>query len=92
MGLTVMVSIQLVGVVLVSALIVIPGATASRLSRNYRGMLTVSLVIGLAGSFGGLLISYYYPVPPGAAIVLILAAIFVLSMAVKPWFEKHLRD
>lgn len=92
MGLTVMVSIQLVGVVLVSALIVIPGATASRLSRNYRGMLAISLVIGLAGSFGGLFISYYYPVPPGAAIVLILAAIFVLSMAVKPWFEKHLRD
>ncbi len=89
MGLTVIVSIQLVGVVLVAALIVIPGAAAYRLSSNYRGMLALSLAVGLTGSFGGLLISYYYPVPPGAAIVLILAAIFAAAMAVKPLLEKR---
>ncbi len=83
-GLTVMVSIQLVGVVLVSALIVIPGATAYRLSRNYRGMLGLSLAVGLSGSIGGLFVSYFLPVPPGAAIVLILAFIFALAMAMKP--------
>ncbi len=88
MGMTVMVSIQLVGVVLVAALIVIPGAAAYRLSRNYRGMLALSLLFGLSGSFGGLFISYYYPVPPGAAIVLILALIFAIAMAVKPRLER----
>jgi len=88
-GLTVMVSIQLVGVVLVAALIVIPGATAYRLSSNYRSMLAYSLVFGLAGSLGGLFISYYYPVPPGAAIVLILAALFALTVAGKYIMEKH---
>ncbi len=87
MGLTVMVSIQLAGVVLVAALIVIPGATAYRLSKNYRAMLFLSIVFGLVGSFGGLFISYYYPVPPGAAIVLVLALIFALAMAVRPLFE-----
>jgi len=91
-GLTVMASIQLVGVILVAALIVIPGATAYRLSKNYRGMLILSLTIGLAGSFGGLLISYYYPVPPGAAIVLILASVFAGAMAVKPLLEKRRRN
>ncbi len=91
-GLTVMVSIQLVGVVLVAALIVIPGATAYRLSRNYRGMLTLSLAVGLSGSFGGLFVSYYYPVPPGAAIVLILAAVFAAAMAIKPLLEKRRRN
>ena len=91
-GLTVMVSIQLVGVVLVSALIVIPGATAYRLSKNYRSMLFLSLAVGLAGSFGGLMISYYYPVPPGAAIVLILAAAFAGAMAVKALLEKYRRN
>lgn len=88
MGLTVMVSIQLVGVVLVAALIVIPGATAYRLSSNYRVMLIISLVLGLAGSLGGLVISYYWPVPPGAAIVLVLAVIFSLALAVKYVLEK----
>jgi zinc transport system permease protein len=88
MGFTVMVSIQLVGVVLVAALIVIPGATAYRLSNNYRIMLGLSLLFGLSGSVGGLFISYFYPVPPGAAIVLILAIMFAAAMALKPLFDK----
>jgi len=88
MGLTVMVSIQLVGVVLVAALIVIPGATANRLSKNYRIMLGLSLFFGLSGSVGGLFISYYYPVPPGAAIVLTLALMFAAAMSLKPMFDR----
>ncbi len=88
-GLTVMVSIQLVGVVMVAALIVIPGATAYRLSGNYRSMVAYSLATGLTGSFGGLFISYYFPVPPGAAIVLILALLFGIAVVLKYHFEKH---
>lgn len=91
-GLTIMVSIQLVGVVLVAALIVIPGATAYRLSKNYRSMFFLSLTVGLTGSFGGLMVSYYYPVPPGAAIVLVLAVVFAGTMAVKPLLEKYRRN
>lgn len=90
-GLTVMVSVQLAGVVLVAALIVIPGATGHRLCANYRGMLAVSLATGLLGSTGGLVLSYYYPVPPGAAIVLIMTGLFALSLAVKPLFA-NLRE
>lgn len=87
-GLTVMVSIQLVGVVLVAALIVIPGATAYRLCNNYRSMLLSSVIVGLSGSVGGLFFSYYYPVPPGAAIVLILAITFALAMMLKPLLNR----
>ncbi len=83
-GLTVMVSVQLVGVVLVAALIVIPGATGQRLCDNYRGMLAVSIATGLLGSTGGLVLSYYLPIPPGAAIVLIMTGLFVLSLALRP--------
>lgn len=80
MGLAVMVSVQVVGVVLVAALIVIPGATGQRLCNNYRGMLAVSLTTGILGSTGGLILSYYYPVPSGAAIVLIMSGLFLLSL------------
>ncbi|NLY38694.1 MAG: metal ABC transporter permease [Firmicutes bacterium] len=83
MGLAVMVSVQLVGAVLVAALIVIPGATGYRLCANYRGMLAVSLVTGLLGSVGGLVLSYFYPVPPGAAIVLILTVLFAASLLLR---------
>ncbi len=88
MGLTVMVSIQLVGVVLVAALIVIPGAIAYRISKNYRTMLVLSLLFGLCGSLGGLTLSYYYPIPPGAAIVLMLALFFSITVAVKTQRDK----
>jgi len=92
MGLTVMVSIQMAGVVLVAALIVVPGAAAYQICNNYRSMLALSLAIGLIGSFGGLFFSYFYPVPPGAAIVLILAAIFSITMAVKTLTERRRQE
>jgi len=91
-GLTIMISVQLVGVVLVAALIVIPGATGFRLSANYRGMLALSLVTGLSGSIGGLLLSYYYPIPPGAAIVLLMTMFFVLAMIIRPFITNRLSD
>ncbi len=90
-GLTIMISVQLVGVVLVAALIVIPGATGFRLSANYRGMFVLSLVTGLLGSVGGLLLSYYYPIPPGAAIVLLMTALFILAMIIKPVLSNRRR-
>ena len=91
-GLAIMISVQLVGVVLVAALIVIPGATGFRLSANYRGMFVLSLVTGILGSVGGLLLSYYYPVPPGAAIVLLMTALFILAMIIKPVLTNRRRD
>ncbi|MFO8191256.1 MAG: metal ABC transporter permease [Bacillota bacterium] len=90
-GLTVIVSIQLVGIVLVAALIVIPGAAALRISKNYRGMLALSLFFGLVGSIGGLVLSYFYPVPPGAAIVLILTLLFILTLVLNFFLEKKLQ-
>ncbi|MEW5784526.1 MAG: metal ABC transporter permease [Bacillota bacterium] len=88
-GLTVMISVQLVGVVLVAALIVIPGATGQRLCTNYRGMMLISLATGLLGCTGGLVFSYYYPVPPGAAIVLIMTGLYTLSLAARPLITRR---
>lgn len=84
MGVTVMVSVRLVGIVLASALMVIPGATGYRLSKNFRGMLAWSLAAGLAGSIGGLVLSFYYPVPPGATIVLVMTVFFLVTLAYRP--------
>ena len=80
MALTIMVSVKLVGIVLASALLVIPAATGYRLSKNYRGMFLLSLLTGIGGSVGGLVLSYFFNLPPGAAIVLFMALLFVISM------------
>lgn len=80
MALTIMVSVKLVGIVLSSALLVIPAATGYRLGRNYRTMFCLSVLTGVGGSTGGLIISYYLDLPSGAAIVLFMALLFALSL------------
>jgi zinc transport system permease protein len=84
MALTVMVSVKLVGIVLASALLVIPAATGYRLSRNYRTMFLLSLLTGIGGSVGGLILSYFLDLPSGAAIVLFMALLFLISLLYRP--------
>lgn len=79
MAVTIMVSVKIAGVVLASALLVIPAATGYRLCKNYRGMLVASLLTGLVGCIGGLLLSYFLNFPSGATIVLVMTTLFLLS-------------
>jgi ABC-type Mn2+/Zn2+ transport system permease subunit len=82
MALTIVVSIKLVGIILVSALLVIPGAAGAQISRNYRGVLVAAVVIGVTSVVLGLYLSFWYDVASGATIVLVLFTLFMLSMAV----------
>ncbi|HPU01191.1 MAG TPA: metal ABC transporter permease [Bacillota bacterium] len=84
MALTVMISVKLVGIVLASALLVIPAAAGYRFSKNYRGMFLLSLATGIGGSAGGLILSYYLDLPSGAAIVLFMALLFAASLLCRP--------
>ena len=77
MAVTIVVSIKIVGIILVSALLVIPGAAGYRLTFNYRRMLLISVVVALASSLVGLGASYYLDLPSGATIVLAATAIFL---------------
>jgi ABC-type Mn2+/Zn2+ transport system permease subunit len=78
--LTVAITIRLLGIILVTALIVIPPAAARSVSCNLRQQIIASLLFGLIGSVGGTLISYQLDVPCGPTIVLACAAIFVASL------------
>ncbi|MBC7247717.1 MAG: metal ABC transporter permease [Actinobacteria bacterium] len=81
LSLVIVVSIKLVGIILVSALLVIPAATGMQLSRNYRGVMALSLVTGLAAVLLGLYVSFHYDVASGSAIVLVLFALFLLAFS-----------
>lgn len=81
--LTVAVSIRLLGILLVTALLVIPPAAARNLSRNLRQQLLWSVAFGLAGGVGGMAAAYQFDVPCGPAIVLVCATIFLLSLGWK---------
>ncbi len=84
MALTIVVSIKLVGIILVSALLVIPGATGLQLSRNYRGALAVSMVTGLASVALGLYASYWADIASGATIVMVMFGFFAAAFTFSP--------
>ena len=83
-ALTIVVSIKLVGIILVSALLVIPGAAGMQLSRNYRRLLAIAVLVGVASVALGLYLSFWYDLASGAAIVLVLFVLFLASMALSP--------
>jgi zinc transport system permease protein len=73
------VGMQVVGILLVAALMVLPVAIARNLARGFRGVLIASAVTGAAAAFGGLLAANTADTAPSGTIVLMLAAAFIAS-------------
>ena len=74
--------VQIVGVLLTTALLVTPAATAALLVRTLRGLMALSVVFGVAGGVGGLLLSAAQEgVPVGAAVVMVCSGIFFVVFA-----------
>ncbi|NLP12261.1 metal ABC transporter permease, partial [bacterium] len=83
-ALTVVLSIKSVGVVLVSALIVTPAASAFLLTDDFKKMMWISVAIGVGGSWLGLFLSFWLTVASGAAIVMTATFIFFLCFLFSP--------
>jgi manganese/iron transport system permease protein len=90
LALTIVVSLQTVGVGLVAAMLVTPGAAAYLLTRRLSSMMIVAALIGAASSVIGFYISFYLRigsnvgVAPGAAVVLTATVIFMLAYLFAP--------
>lgn len=83
-ALTIVVSLQTVGVALLVAMLVTPAATAYLLTRRLWHMMVVGAVIGAASSVAGLYLSFYANIASGAAVVLVCSAFFALAFLVAP--------
>jgi ABC-type Mn2+/Zn2+ transport system permease subunit len=75
------VGVRVAGVILTTALVVVPAASALRWTRRLRPAMILAGAIGVAAGLVGLMISYYSPVAPAAIMVLALTGIFALSIA-----------
>ena len=84
LALTTVVSLQVVGVALVAAMLVTPGATAYLLTRRLPSMMALAAAIGVVSSVVGLYLSYYLNVASGAAIVLVATMFFLLAFLFAP--------
>lgn len=84
LALTIVVSMQTVGVGLVAAMLVTPAATAYLLTRRLAPMMLIAAAIGALSSVAGLYASFYINVASGAAVVLIATIIFLFAFLFAP--------
>jgi manganese/iron transport system permease protein/iron/zinc/copper transport system permease protein len=78
MAATIVASINVVGVTLIAATLVIPSTTARLLTDSFARMIVLSTIVGAAAGVVGMYLSYWLDVSSGATIVLLEAAIFVI--------------
>lgn len=82
-ALTIVVSIQAVGVVLVVALLVTPAATASLLTERFLRVMAVGVLLSVLATALGLYLSFYLNVASGAAIVLVSTLLFFTALGAR---------
>ncbi len=75
---TIVASLKVVGALLVEAWVVIPAAAGRQIATTLRGHVAASIAIALLGGVFGLLLSTWFTVPTGGAVVLALAGLFVV--------------
>ncbi|MEU2897716.1 metal ABC transporter permease [Streptomyces sp. NPDC001273] len=89
---TVSVAMRVVGLLLVSALMVVPVAAAQQLTRSFAATFAIAVAIGVSVAIGGTATSYYQDVPPGATIVLLtIGAFIVLTALATPLARRRAR-
>ena len=83
-ALTIVVSIQAVGIILVVAMLTTPAATAQLLTARFGRLMAIAIGIGIGSGIAGIYVSFWLDVASGAAIVLIQTTIFFLALALGP--------
>lgn len=78
---TVVVSMRIVGLLLISALMILPNATAQLIGRSFAGTMVWASIFGVLSSVSGVWISYYAATPSGGTIVLVAIAFFLVASA-----------
>lgn len=83
-ALTIVASMKAVGVILVLALLITPGATAYLLVKRLNQVMLLGAGIGILSSITGMYLSYFYNLPSGPAIVLVVSSFFILALLFSP--------
>ncbi len=83
-ALTIVVSLQAVGIILVVAMLVTPAATAQLLTVRFMRLMVLAALIGISSSMVGLYASYWLDVASGASIVLVQTLMFAAALVVGP--------
>ncbi|WP_407319695.1 metal ABC transporter permease [Isoptericola halotolerans] len=98
LALTAVVTLQVVGVILVVAMLIIPGATASLLTDRFGRMLVLAPLISAVCSITGIYLSYWLDAASGGLVVLVQGAVFAVVLLTSPrygplrrWHRRRVR-
>ena len=83
-ALTIVISLQAVGIILVVAMLVTPAATAQLLTVRFGRMMAIAIAVGIGASVVGLYVSFWLDAASGATIVLVETACFLTALAIGP--------
>jgi len=83
LAVSIVISMKIVGIILISALLVIPGATARLFAKSLSFMIAASCGVAVFSTVVGLFLSYEFDVAPGGTIVLTATSVFLLALFVK---------
>jgi ABC-type Mn2+/Zn2+ transport system permease subunit len=92
LGITVAVSMRLIGALLVDALVLLPAIAAHMVARSLKQMFLLSSLFGLISGLGGLLVSLAVDIPASSAIILAASAIIALSMLSRRRLIDHAKN
>jgi zinc transport system permease protein len=76
-------SIRLIGIMLLMSLMTVPQMTANIFTFRFKNIILYSILIGMAGCFSGLFLSYYLNTPSGASIIFVQVIFFLVCKAIK---------
>jgi len=85
---TVVISMRIVGLLLISALMIVPNAVAQVTATSFRSSMAVAVAVGVGASVAGTGLSYYADTPSGGTIVLLAIAVFLVA-SVGSWLRSR---
>lgn len=88
-ALTVTIAMRVVGLLLVSALMIVPVAVAQLYARSFGRTMAAASVIGVVVSVSGLVLTYWQDIPPGATIVVLAIALYAVAATLRPLLQRR---
>lgn len=88
LAVVIVLTIKMIGIILVSALVILPGSFAVLVSRNYKSVIAVSVLFSVATMTAGLFLSYLADTPPGATITIFASFVYFLALGAVKLIKK----
>ena len=83
---TVVLAIKVVGIMLGSALMILPAVTALQIAKGFKVAMIISILVAIVSVLVGITISFFLDLPAGASIVMFNVIIFIIALAVRKYF------